>query len=430
MANPLRPHRFLSIILLYIASSNSLIASPKAIHRLSPLSAKQIVIFGPNNLRVHDNPCLLYNEGKPIIPVIFSPFEGIQQQEAVSNLRIKLTQMGGSPIEFSNKSGDAVEDFARFLKSIQSDSEDIVTVTYCKAAVEPAASAISYLIRQTADMSSNVQCIGLWDEIINLNPDEVACPNLHFDEFTEQYKGYSLVVPKPVMQPKILFEKLATESVEVEISKSVPTKSLGEDRGLQLLTEYLNIGDKAFSFKYASTYAADFSTSKSHTESLARLSSIYTEKGEKTDTVGTNFFQGEVLSALLAPLLTMGCLSPRLLIHARSILLGKEGNFLVNKEFPFVNRIREEAVRRDWHQQLARAGPVKDLDEQVDIINESKGVWDTKYHNWRGYIQREGAMRLPSPLTSGDNRIKSSIEIKEKPLAFILHGMQYKSSYT
>ena len=406
----------LPIIFLYIASTNGLLTPPKTVHRSSALNARHIVVFGPNNLRVHDNPCLLYNDEKAIIPVIFSPIVGIQQDKAVSNLRNKLEQLGGSSVEIGNQSGDAVEDFALFLRSIQRDDEEI-TVTYCNSAVEPAASAISNLMREVESTSSNVHCIGLWDEIINLDPSEVASPNLHFDEFTEQYKGYNLIVPKPVMQASINFDESFQSTIESEKSKTLQLQSLGEDRGLQLLKEYLIIGDKSFSFKYASAYATDFSTSKSHTESLTRLSSIFTEKGEKTDTIGTNFFQGEVLSALLAPLLTMGCLSPRLLVHARSTLLGEEGNFLVNKEFPFVNRIREEAVRRDWHQQLARAGT---SNEKVDQYTwESKAVWDVKYHNWRGYIQREGVMRVPS----AGIETESQLEMKEKPLAFILHGM-------
>ena len=416
MVIPLLSSHILPIIFLFIASTNGLIPSPRIVRHSSPLNARHVVIFGPNNLRVHDNPCLLYNDEKAIIPVIFSPFVGIQQEKAASNLRNKIEQMGGSSVEIGNQSGDSVEEFALFLKSIQRDNEEI-TVTYCKSAVEPAASAISNFIKEVASTSSNVHCIGLWDEIISLNSDEVASPNLHFDEFTEQYKGYNLVVPKPVMQTSINFDEFFQTAIESGKSKTLLMQSLGEDRGLQLLKEYLTIGDKSFSFKYASTYATEFSTSKSHTESLTRLSSIFTEKGEKTNTIGTNFFQGEVLSALLAPLLTMGCISPRLLVHARSTLLGEEGSFLVNKEFPFVNRIREEAVRRDWHQQLARAGTLKEEDDQHTV--ESKAVWDVKYHNWRGYVQREGAMRLPS---SGI-QTESQLEMKEKPLAFILHGM-------
>ena len=59
------------------------------------------------------------------------------------------------------------------------------------------------------------------------------------------------------------------------------------------------------------------------------------------------------------------------------------------------------------------------MEEDDQHTVESKAVWDVKYHNWRGYVQREGAMRLPS---SGI-QTESQLEMKEKPLAFILHGM-------
>ena len=217
---------------------------------------------------------------------------------------------------------------------------------------------------------------------------------------------------------QILTQTVTPEYFNLDTSPSI---SGGEERGLQLLTEYLNIGDKAFSYKYASTYAAEFSTSKSHTESLTRLSYLTTKENKISDQIGTNFFQGEIISALLAPLLTMGCLSPRLLIHAKNTLTGK-GNSFVNKEFPFRNRVREEAVRRDWHQQLARASNTEQKSDSIYLTKKIEkpdpvgGTWDLKYHNWRGYIQREGEM------ISTDIANESSSNGVKKPLAFLLHG--------
>ena len=410
------------LILLYIGTSDGLLSSINGVRRSTRLNAKQIVIFGPNNLRVHDNPCLTCNEGKPIIPIIYSPLGDVKQQKAVDSLVKNLKKIGGNALVIDSTNIDATDGFTRFLQQIQEKDEE-VSITYCKSAVEPAASSVNRLITSAGALNAQIKCNGVWDEIISLNPAEVNIPNLHFDEFTEQYKEYSLEVPKPVMQPNVIFDQILTQTVTPEYFNldTSPSISGGEERGLQLLTEYLNIGDKAFSYKYASTYAAEFSSSKSHTESLTRLSYLTTKENKISDQVGTNFFQGEIISALLAPLLTMGCLSPRLLIHAKNTLTGK-GNSFVNKEFPFRNRVREEAVRRDWHQQLARASKTEQESDSIYYTKKIEkpvpvaGTWDLKYHNWRGYIQREGEMISTNIANeSPSNGVK-------KPLAFLLHG--------
>jgi hypothetical protein len=247
----------------------------------------------------------------------------------------------------------------------------------------------------------------MWDEIVELDGGKVVAPNLHFDEFIERYRPYALEVPKPVMKPRVSFDKSFTGLFASTLDTDAASLECSEDEALRLLTEYLTIGDKAFSHKYASKYAKSFSNSAEHTESISRLSSL--GLGSDSDSTYTNFFQGEVLSAVLAPLLTVGCLSPRLLVHAKEILLNQKGGAF--PEFPFVNRIRQEVVRRDWHQQLARAGQLKPLTQPTDI---APGKWDTKYQYWRGYVQREGVM------SAADKTAPQSTD--KKPLAFVLHG--------
>ena len=433
-----------SLILLCLSYSNGLLSSSRSSRREISLHATQIVLFGPNSMRIHDNPILKYNEGKNILPVIFSPADDANSKQISLELKNKLRLMGGSAMEIDGEKS-SIHDFSRILNTIQEKDDEEIIITYCKSAVEPSKSIINNLINEITEknIGKNVKCVGLWDEIITLAPEEISAPNLHFDEFAEQYKEYSLVVPKPIMAPKILFDQECLNMIPEEHSSHsseskniLSSESYGEDRALQLLTEYLQIGDKAFSLKYASTYADSFCTSKSHYESISRLSKVLSKAGVVTD--NTHFFQGEVLSVLLAPLLTMGCLSPRVLVHAKNTLLGgaggnggKAGGFFVNNEYPFVNRIRQEAVRRDWHQQLARAGErgaavggVSGKEEVLGarlysdgIKREVKaggrgGVWATTYHNWRGYVQREGVMNEPGA-ESG----------KKKPLAFVLHGM-------
>jgi deoxyribodipyrimidine photolyase len=387
---------------------------------LPRLFATEIVIFGPNNMRIHDNPCLLSTEGKSIIPVVFSPINGDRGlQLAALSLTNKLKRMGANVVELSSDNKESLNEFSQFIQGLEIDSSTAgshVSVTYCNSAVEPAASSIRGLVDHLS-YESNVKCVGLWDEIVTFKDGEITTSNLHFDDFTEQYKPYSLDVPKPIMQQNTKFNKkissMKIESITMEVENvPITSQKCSEETALELLTEYLSIGDSAFTNKYASTYASIFSKSKEHEESISRLKSMISEVDNKTK--GNNFFQGEILSAVLAPMLTLGCLSPRLLIHAKNILL--KDKKASSPEFPFVDRIRQEAVRRDWHQQLARASQPSvplELKIQREIDLEEKGIWDVKYHNWRGYIQREGVMR-------GDN--KQENRLKKKPLAFVLHG--------
>ena len=421
---------FFSCLLTLIANCNAFQSSSRLKRSSLPsLFATEIVVFGPNNMRIHDNPCLLSTEGKPIIPVVFSPQNGDSNlQLAAISLTKKLKKMGANVVELSCDDKGSLNELSRFIQGLEVDSTTAgshVSVTYCKSAVEPAASSIRGLVDHLS-YESNVKCVGLWDEIVTFSDGEITTSNLHFDDFIEQYKPYSLDVSKPIMQQNTIFNKkissLKIESTAMEIeADNVPTitQKCSEETALELLTEYLTIGDNAFTNKYASRYASIFSKSKEHTESISRLMSMTSETDKKP--TNNNFFQGEILSAILAPMLTLGCLSPRLLIHAKEILLeGKKSSS--SPEFPFADRIRQEAVRRDWHQQLARASqpsiPLETkIQQQIDL--QEKGIWDVKFHNWRGYIQREGVMREDN---TPDNRLK------KKPLAFVLHGKYDRST--
>lgn len=364
------------------------------------------MIFGPNNMRIHDNPCLLSTDGKSIIPVVYAQHnQDTQLQQAATSVKNKLDLMGANVVEIS-----ASDDFLSLLKNLSDDSDETdkdITVTYCKSAVEPAASSMNRLIVDASKDYPSVQFNGIWDEIVELDGGEVIGPNLHFDEFVERYRPYALEVPKPVMMQKISFNKRYSKMTESTLDANATPLECSEDEALRLLTEYLTIGDKAFSSKYASKYTKSFSNSAEHTESISRLGPKVLDSD--SDSTYTNFFQGEVLSAVLAPLLTVGCLSPRLLIHAKETLLKRnQGSF---PEFPFVNRIRQEVVRRDWHQQLARAGQVKPLTQPSYAAS---GDWETKYSYWRGYVQREGVMNV-----AYNTALHPPVK---KPLAFVLHG--------
>jgi hypothetical protein len=142
-----------------------------------------------------------------------------------------------------------------------------------------------------------------------INIGETNFQNLEFDEFADQYKSYALKVPKPVMNINIKFEEnyKSDKKMKNENEKMVNDLKLeiDEDNAITLLTEYVNIGDKAFNYKYAMNVENNFSLTKSHKKSISRLSKAYTKKNELIEN-GTNFFQGEIISVLLAPYVSLG----------------------------------------------------------------------------------------------------------------------------
>jgi hypothetical protein len=101
-----------------------------------------------------------------------------------------------------------------------------------------------------------------------------------------------------------------------------------------------------------------------------------------------NLFEGEVLSAVLGPFVSMGCLS----LQALALC-----NF-------------DEAVRKDWHLRLASIfGGGSCSNDSIHLIAASQ--WKYSYRYWRGYIQREARMVIPvEPVGS------------KKPKIFLVHG--------
>jgi pimeloyl-ACP methyl ester carboxylesterase len=174
----------------------------------------------------------------------------------------------------------------------------------------------------------------------------------------------------------------------------------GEDLGEKLLKEYLLLGDRDFTYKYRDQYINTMSTSEDHKMSLYCL-----EKKESILWGGSrdhSFFQGEVLSGLINPLMSLGCLSPSLLIHAKSILFNARER--IGLEVPLQNRIKNEAIRKDWHKNLAL------LSSNANNNNIKEKDWKIKYTYFKGYLQREGTM------------IDESSSSIEKPLIILIHG--------
>ena len=200
-----------------------------------------------------------------------------------------------------------------------------------------------------------------------------------------------------------------------------------EDFGKALIKDYVLLGESKFTTKYTSHYIAAMARSDDHSKSLQRLVDENTSKN--------NLFQGEVLSALLSPLLEIGAISPRLLYHAREIICNDIGLRSIAIDRPSLCRLRLESIRKgtffsffsfsslvltcsssynitsDWHVRTVTKSALQYRTDHVYRINPEYGVWQFNNKRFRGYLQREGHM-----LTTQDINGR-------KPLLFFVHGM-------
>ena len=175
-----------------------------------------------------------------------------------------------------------------------------------------------------------------------------------------------------------------------------------ENLASKLLQDYMLLGETAFSNKYAELYISQICRSDDHEKSFRRLLR-YNSRGSLAS---TNFFQGEVLSGLLAPLVELGCVSPRELLAAR-----RRG---VNLERPLFCRLKAEATRKYWHFYLA-ANPAK-----------QSPSWNFSNRFWRGFLQRDATMT-----SFGDSSGALNVS---KPAIVLVHGFggsieQFRSGF-
>lgn len=147
----------------------------------------------------------------------------------------------------------------------------------------------------------------------------------------------------------------------------------GEELGLHLVQEYVTLGDVEFTAKYGDLYISGMSRSAEHQRSLQRLAQ------------GGHLCRGEVLSGLLSPLLVQGCVSSRLLVHARTVLPSAASLGLSSV---LGCELSKEAVRKHWHASLSTAA--------LKLSRQNKGShssWAQGFDYWRGYTYRYGVMR-------------------------------------
>lgn len=339
------------------------------------LSMTQIVVFMDGNIRYHDNPVLIEASKvmEPVVPVFLrSPSNGLDD-EAIKDLASQLSKEGGQLYITDLQELDSVIEKVTQKSStkVRIISQRFLDHSFAKS------------IQQTAAKYN----VGHKQLIETFLTKQISTDLPKFNDYKSEYQGIRRS-SLPVMRPNVRF------SPDQDLPTVIPDSSsqAGESLALQLLREYLLLGESAFSSKYADRYVSCEGATPEHKASLQRLSH---PSGRSTD-----LFQGEVISGLLAPLLARGCVSPRVLVHARRVLFAGGAAWAAGR--PSVCRLREEAVRHDWHLSLVRTVQDRTLTDTTELD------WRQSFSFWRGYVQRTARMDSSGP--------------ERKPMLLLIHG--------
>lgn len=332
---------------------------------------KNAAIFHGGMLRLHDNPVLrAVGPGAEVLPVYFEATPHARDAGAVSCLRSTLRQSHKSDLYlglsqlFTEHAG--VVD--KVFYSRYSPEVDSAIVQLCKSAGVP-----SVLVTDDALLDERSEA-DLTARLLQAK----ALPELSFQTIgREVYSNLLERVPLPDMSglDRLSFAAPLPQSQPHSQSASISHAAVGEQRALTLLQEYLALGESEFTSKHAADYISIMSGSPELRRSLNRLAPKFLNRGE-------------VVSGLLSPLVAQGCLSQRLMVHARSTSFSSAGS--ASGDGDISSRIqdallgcplKEEAVRKHWHARVAWATPRLQQD------------WDASFSSWRGYCYRHGVMK-------------------------------------
>lgn len=377
-------------------------------------SDTSVVVFTPNCLRVFDNPCinLCVSRNTKVIPLIvideqlFSDLsiDEIDIYGAISDVSDRIKDAGGELVILHGNTTTALTEF--LLKRLN----NISNIVFCNSQIHPISNTLACLNEKLTGKSFH--CISVDDrlrysddisqnfDLLSYQPKNIPCPTASSLEKGDVSIFSSFRVVDSMYNVTTIYNKLTKDGLHIE--------KYGETLANFLVSEYLTIGDDAFSENYHPRYVS-LSKSSLHAQSIARLA---TRK---------KYFNGEVLSAVLSPLLALGCVSPRRLFHARALhqqqVQEVEVSFASRYRWSFLNslvpcRLSEEAVRRDWHSELASLHSDKDIPG-----------WRVRFTRFRGYVQREasyiGRQGTASPAAT---EVSSPSSNQPKPLLVLVHG--------
>lgn len=338
---------------------------------LPTLRCTRVALFHGRNLRLHDNPVLSRIGEGAVIPVFVDEDAGVHKA-ALDALNLEF-QYGLAAFLQKHSGIKAVH------YSPHSDAVDASILQACTAAKVPAVLASDSFLMEDQERLLVAQ----------LDAARRAS-DMSFSALG-RYSFLSSKVAKPdmVSHTKIDLPRREQQQHSDEVG------SEGERLALFLIAEYVRLGDVDFTRKYAQHYVEAVARSSELRRSLLRLF----PDGDSSE--GPCLNRGEVLSGLLSPLIAQGCVSLRLLVHARTAMPGWLSRpELLCVERPLECQLKAEAVRKHWHGRLATAQ-----------LGRRDGAWTkTEYSAWRGYLYRHATML---PLAGRD----------ESDYAFILlHG--------
>lgn len=342
-----------------LVSNGRYLTSPQQA-RKAYLDMTAVVLFGPDSgFRVHDNPCLRYASeiGEDVIPIYVNnpSFKPETTNTVINSLSTKIQQMGGDLLCLNTNGHQTLGE----LISSACKSSQNVSVLYCKSSLYNGLSPSTYTLWESIGLDSLNNCgintIGFTDQLVD--SDIINVPKsaeLQFSKFANiLYSKLESRVDKPLMSIPVKFAPLsddlkaeaesASNTLKTRVGVSAPT-TLEEEIGINIVKDYAQLGEIEFSRQYANLYVELSSTSDEHKVSLERLLSPAPASTPKSSTKDHKFFQGEVLSGVLSPLLELGMVSPRLLVHARSALFPGTKSWSLPR--PLVCRLQNEAVSK------------------------------------------------------------------------------------
>lgn len=327
-------------------------------------SAKHAVLFTPNNLRVHDNVCLKFIEKdhqNQYVPLYINDCNLPLDASVVTCLKRNLFRMGGQLKCIDMNLADAADALAA------AGVEHLVT-SACH--LDPFAAHYEDIYRRMKRLVVKVTTL---EDNLGVKLGKTRS----FDPARCNQKHKRL----PQMTYDIIFNNNLSDSIPLWSCDDCEEQNemVGEDLALKLVSDYMTLGDRAFTLKYQDQYARTIARSEDHMLSVRRLAgSVCTESA---------YFPGEVLSGLLAPLITMGCVSPHVLrCSSRTMFPG-----VLFPDHCRAEVLQQEGIRHDWHKHLAslasRKRPGRPSAQNIVLPH-----WKFCFSPWRGYIQRYAVM--------------------------------------
>ena len=337
-----------------------------------------IALFSPYSImRVHDNPCLLDAEECNIIPLVIDDDEFCNTKINNNVVQNLANKMNGNVIVLTGKLKKTLISFIDSYLISETRGNQQLSIAYVNdSPMEYMQESFESVVNEIqSKYGTTITMKPFTDKLVNNindNMENIALSSLSYPNY---YNKFHKNIKKSNSLPKLnaKFNPINIKSINCEYAEIVkPTivnedNLVGEDYAIQLVKDYIRLDDILFTKKYYKEYI-EKATSDDTKKSLERLrpTSLY-----------SNYFQGEVLSALLSPLLAEGYISPRLLLHSRKILAPKV------LERPLIDRIQNEIFRNDWHYYLA----------SIVIQNNRFKNWDYAYQYYQGYTYRHGRMK-------------------------------------